>query len=142
MEISGARQIVQTLAQGRDPFSGEMFPPDHLLSHPEVVQALLAASAALEISAARGHRRAQLPENVGRQWTDAEEQDLIVAFRSGKSIEEIAGQHRRSLTGIEARLEKLGFLTAEQRVTRNRFRRNEIRGTAAEETENSAPFVV
>lgn len=122
MEQRGARQILQTLAQGRDPFTGAELPPDTLLQHIEVVRALLAAVAALEISAAREQRRAQLPGNVGRPWTESEEQDLVLAFRTGEQLDEIAGRHGRSLTAIEARLEKLGFLSPEQRTTRNRYR--------------------
>jgi len=37
------------------------------------------------------------------------------------ALPEIATRHQRSLTAIEARLERLGKITAEQRVTRNRF---------------------
>jgi len=71
--------------------------------------------------AMRTQRRAQLPDNVGRAWTTEEEGDLVSAFKSGDSPTTIARQHGRTLRAIEARLEKLGLITAEQRTTRGGF---------------------
>ena len=54
-------------------------------------------------------------------WTTEEEKELAVAFKNGHSPTAIARKHRRTLTAIEARLEKLGLITAEQRTTRGGF---------------------
>ena len=121
MEQLDARQVLQRLVQGFDPVTGEVLPPGTVLHQAEVIGALLAAIAALESYAARTRRRAQLPQNVGRPWTAAEEQQLTAAFRSGEPLTQIAGRHCRTLAAIEARLERLGLLSAEQRVTRNRY---------------------
>jgi hypothetical protein len=66
-------------------------------------------------------RRAHLPENVGRALTAAEEERLVIAFRAGEDLRAISRRHGRTLNPIEARLERLGLITEEQRVTRNRF---------------------
>ncbi|MFW1331980.1 hypothetical protein ACEV9E_25260, partial [Vibrio parahaemolyticus] len=68
---------------------------------------------------ARAQRRAQLPDNVGRPWTADEERALVTAFQSGDALVEVAARHRRTLRAIEARLERLGLLTADQRTTNN-----------------------
>ena len=115
------RAILTTLIQGCDPVSGEPLPRDCVIHRSEVLRALLAGLSALEVTAARAERRSQLPDNVGRAWTTDEESRLIAAFKSGDSPVAIAHQHGRTLRAIEARLEKLGLITAEQRTTRGGF---------------------
>ena len=106
---------------GAAPQSGEPLPRDCVVHRTDVLRALLAGLAALEQTTARAQRRAQLPENVGLSWTTEEEKDLVAAFRSGDSPMAIAQKHGRTLRAIEARLEKLGLITAEQRTTRGGF---------------------
>ena len=116
-----ARQILQSLIQGIDPATGEELPPETVLQHADVLRALLAGLSALELTAARAQRRAQLPDNVGQAWTTEEESRLVGEFKSGDSPVTIASKHRRTLRAIEARLEKLGLITAAQRTTRGGF---------------------
>ncbi len=116
-----AGQILKALIQGADPRTGEPVPAESVLHQAEVLRALLAAVAALERSAARAQRRAALPDNVGRAWTGEEESRLIAAFKTGEPPEVLARKHRRTLRAVEARLERLGLLTAEQRTTRGGF---------------------
>ena len=121
MQQTRARQILQSLIQGIDPVTGEELPRDTVLQHAEVLRALLAGLAALEQTAARAQRRSQLPDNVGQAWTTEEESRLVAAFKRGDSPIAIARQHGRTLRAIEARLEKLGLITAEERTTRGGF---------------------
>ena len=46
---------------------------------------------------------------------------VLTAFKKGDSPVAIARQHGRTLRAIEARLEKLGLITAEERTTRGGF---------------------
>jgi DNA-binding NarL/FixJ family response regulator len=92
-----------------------------VLHHADVLRALLTGLTALEQTAARAQRRSQLPDNVGQAWTTEEESRLVAAFKSGDSAIAIARQHGRTLRAIEARLEKLGLITAEERMTRGGF---------------------
>jgi len=121
MQQTRARQILQSLIQGLDPVTGDELPHETVLQHAEVLRALLAGLAALEQTAARAQRRAQLPGNVGQAWTTEEEARLVAAFKRGDSPAAIGRQHGRTLRAIEARLEKLGLITAEQRTTRGGF---------------------
>jgi hypothetical protein len=107
--------------QGIDPLTGDELPPGTVLQQAAVLRALLAGVSALEQTAARAQRRAQLPGNVGRAWSDDEERQLVAAFKSGDPLRDVAARHGRTLRAIEARLERLGLLTAVQRSTDNSF---------------------
>jgi hypothetical protein len=121
MQEQRARQILQSLVQGVDPFNGEDLPAGTVLQQADVLRALLAGVAALDQLAVRASRRAQLPQNIGRTWSADEQSTLIDAFQSGESINDIAVRHGRTVRAIEARLEKLGLITADQRTTQDRF---------------------
>lgn len=112
-----ARQILQALIDGVDPTTGEELPPGTILHEADVLRALLAGAAALDQVAAREQRRAQLPDNVGQTWSKEEEETLVGEFNSGEPLPAIAARHGRTLRAIEARLEKLGAITPEQRTT-------------------------
>jgi catalase (peroxidase I) len=121
MQEQRARQILQALVQGVDPFNGKDLPAGTVLQQADVLRALLAGVAALEQNAMRASRRAQLPQNIGRPWSEEEQGNLIDSFQAGEPLAEIASRHGRTLRAIEARLEKLGLLSAAQRTTRDRF---------------------
>lgn len=133
MNAQRARQILQALIQGVDPFNGEELAAGTVLQQADVLRAMLAALAALERGTARSARRAQMPSNVGRPWTQEEEMALINEMQSHMAIDEMAARHGRTLRAIEVRLEKLGLIAAEQRVTRNRY------GNLASEAARGAP---
>jgi len=121
MQQTRARQILQSLIQGIDPVTTEELPRETVLQQADVLRALLAGVSALEQAVARSQRRAQLPDNVGRAWTTEEEGRLVSTFKKGDSVVAIARQHGRTLRAIEARLEKMGLITAEERTTRGGF---------------------
>lgn len=115
-----ARRILQSLVQGFDPVSGTELPAGTVVQRTEVLGALLEAISALEADAGRT-RRTPLPQNVGKAWSKDEEAQLDSAFRAGEELQAIAARHCRTIAAIEARLELLGLITAEQRTTRNRY---------------------
>ena len=121
MKEQRARQILQALVQGVDPLSGEELPGGTVLQQADVLRALLAGVSALEQMAARAQRRAQLPDNVGRPWNEEEEIRLTMEFKAGDALADIAIRHGRTLRAIEARLEKMGLITAADRSTRGGF---------------------
>ena len=116
-----SRQVLQALVQGVDPENGSELPADTVLNRVDVVRALLAAVAALDATAARALRRAQLPESVGKPWSNEEEWQLKSEFARGEPTRLIAANHGRTIRAIESRLEKLGLLRADQRTTPSAF---------------------
>lgn len=121
MQERRARQILQALIQGVDPFDGSELASGTVLQQADVLRALLAGVAALEQDAARASRRAQLPRNIGRSWSAEENSKLVASFHAGEELAEIADKHGRTLRAIEARLEKLGLISSEERTTTDRF---------------------
>lgn len=113
--------ILNALIQGLDPHSAAPLAPDSVVHRAEVLRALLAAAAALEQATARAQRRAQLPDNVGRPWSEAEVAQLVAGLRAGESPAALAEKHRRTLRAIEARLERMGLMRPDQRLTRGGF---------------------
>ncbi len=116
-----ARQILQTLVQGFDPVSGAELPAGAVVHQTEVLGALLEAISALEEAAERAQRGRQLPEKTGKAWSTDEEAQLESAFRAAEALPVIAARHGRTLAAIEARLERMGLITAGERTTRNRY---------------------
>lgn len=115
------KQVLQALIQGVDPETGNELPKDTVLNRVDVVRALLSSMDAIEQVTARAARRAQLPSGVGQHWTEEEEQRLKDSFAKGDAIPDIAHSHNRTVRAIEARLERIGLLTADQRTTNNSF---------------------
>lgn len=128
MDQSKAFNIVSTLANGVNPITGEVFAPESPYQSSEIIRALFVAARALEAAPmpARPASKESRPRthgltNVGKPWTAEEDERLVTEFAKGRSPRELAAAHGRTLAGVEARLEKLGRITAQQRVTTNRY---------------------
>jgi hypothetical protein len=117
MKTKRATLILQALVQGTDPNTGDELPSPTVLQHGDVLRALLVALAALEYYGKREQRRDKLPGNVGRSWTQDEENALSIAFKKGDALTDIATRHGRTRRAIEARLLQLGLIAPEQRKT-------------------------
>ena len=121
MQHTEARTILMSLIEGRNPDSGERLPAECVVHRSDVIRALLLGMGAIDATNARAKRRAQLPKNVGRDWTTKEEEQLRSEFTAKEPVSAIAARHGRTLRAIEARLQMMGLITAEQRTTRGGF---------------------
>ena len=112
MEKEHALKILNALANGVHPATGEVFAADSAYQHPDTVRALFEAVRALEggRSAAGSNERktGDMPANTFVRWTPDEEERLAAGFDAGRSSAELARLHNRSRAAIEARLLKLG----------------------------------
>lgn len=52
--------------------------------------------------------RERLPANFGKPWSKGEDEKVAAAFRTGKSVHEIARDHARTQSSVRLRLEYLG----------------------------------
>ena len=114
MDIEKTLAIVQALAEGRDPVSGNPLATTDVCQQPDAIRALMHARELVELAARRERAlqrsRHSLPSNTGKSWTDDEDRTLIQRFRTGASVPDMATLHARTTGSIRARLEKLGQL--------------------------------
>jgi hypothetical protein len=130
MEQAAALKIIQQLANGTDPHTGEIFRADSPYQHPDTVRALFVALRALEGQPAPKQSaagNAAKPQKSGKPWSDDEDKALATAFDAGKRIPELAVQYQRSNFAIEARLAKLGKIAPPANLRGNKA----ASGTAA-----------
>ena len=79
-QFQRARVILDSLVQGVHPKTCGTLPEDSIINEIDVSRAMATAVFALDQMSARVARRAQLPESVGKAWTDEEEQQLRGEF--------------------------------------------------------------
>lgn len=125
MEKEHTLKILNALANGVHPATGEKFGVDSPYQHPDTVRALFEATRAVEgahlpVPPAAGEHK--LPQSgSGSRWSTDEEQRLAGAFDAGRSVDELARAHSRSRAAIEARLVKLGKMDASAVTTPLRY---------------------
>jgi hypothetical protein len=115
MELQTARAIIDTLAQGIHPVTGEAMPEDSPYNAPPVIRALFTVSQALEGSAVpaakRARTRGDLPANTGKPWSRDDDEQLRAGFLAGTPTKDLAAALGRTRWAIESRLVKLGEMT-------------------------------
>jgi hypothetical protein len=111
MDQIRALEIIRRLADGVDPFSGEVFPSDSPYQNADVIRALHAAIGVMEAAVQRVRRTKSLPERAGRPWSEEESSLVVKCFEEGVSIPEIAKKHKRTNGAIRSRLVKLGKIS-------------------------------
>jgi hypothetical protein len=128
MEKEQTLRILNALANGVHPATGEKFAADGPYQHPDTVRALFEAMRAVEGGAAvataapANERRPALPPTgAGSRWSQEEDQRLASAFDSGQPVDALARAHNRSRAAIEARLVRLGKMDASAVTTPLRY---------------------
>jgi hypothetical protein len=114
MEREQTLNILNALANGVHPATGEVFAADSPYQQADTVRALFEAVRMIEAApASRDAQNAELragemPANTFVRWTAEEEERLAAGFAAGKTSAELAKLHNRSRAAIEARLLKMG----------------------------------
>jgi hypothetical protein len=122
MEREQALRILNALANGVHPATGEVFAADSPYQHPDTVRALFEAVRVLGGPASETRRTADMPANTFVRWSPEEETRLAAEFDAGKTSAELAKLHDRSRAAIEARLLKLGKIDASALTVQLRYR--------------------
>ena len=111
MELNQNRNIVKTLAQGVDPTTGEVFPPESPYNNPEVIRALYsmlefvkqARKPRMSLEERRQHNlELGRPGNCGLPWTEDDRALVKSGFLDGVTIEKLAARIERSSAAIVA----------------------------------------
>ncbi|MCX7240018.1 MAG: hypothetical protein NTU86_06235 [Burkholderiales bacterium] len=101
-------KVLESLAKGINPLTGEILGGGDFLLHPTISDALQFAAS---ICRDREGKKLGQAENVGQKWS--REEDLLVSnsYSSGKTIQEIATTQHRTQRAIRSRLTKLGLIS-------------------------------
>ncbi len=118
MELTEARTIVRTLAQGVDPITGEVFAADSPYNHPRVIRALYTLHEHVRRTGGRmgddekRQRNAErgLPRNAGLSWTEEDRARVATGFEKGEPLEALADAVGRTRTAIHAELIRQGLV--------------------------------
>lgn len=105
MDINRAKEIIEALAEGIDPTTGELLSEDNVCNKGEVVRAFYSVLETLDKK-----RKKSLPENAGKPWTREDEELLKEMYANGSSKPEICRTLKRTVTGVAARLVRLGII--------------------------------
>ena len=133
MDREQALKILNALANGVHPATGEVFAADSAYQHPETVRALFEAVRAMEGSrpapaGTQQRKSADVPANTFLRWTPDEEERLAAGFDAGRTSAELAKLHNRSRAAIEARLLKLGKIDVSALTVQLRYRPKRAEG--------------
>ena len=115
MTPSQALPILRALADGIDPHTGEIFPAGSTFQHVDTVRALFTAVAALEAAEVRTAKRADLPEQAGKAWSEEEDAHLRDGFAARTPAKDLAEAHGRTPGSIRSRLARLGLIAVGDR---------------------------
>lgn len=108
MELSDALQIINSLADGRNPLTGQPLGADHLCQQPQVIRALCIVVQQLRAAERRERPTRMDLVNAGKPWTQEEEAELVRAFEAGTRISQLSRKHGRTRQAIQGRLYLLG----------------------------------
>ncbi len=111
-----AKKIIEALANGIDPVTGEILTAQSTLNNSQVIRALFVATQARGKESKRSERISTLPNNAGRPWSEVEDQQLLTAFDSGTQVKDLAAKHDRTQGAIAARLVRLGRIKERSEV--------------------------
>ena len=113
MDSIYAKQILQSLADGVNPVTGEVLSREDSCNEPDVIRTLHWVLQELEkIEKAEKPAKKSKWENAGVPWTEEDEKTLCEMFDRGDSRENICKHFKRSKGAISSRLSKLGKITS------------------------------
>jgi hypothetical protein len=120
MDIHEAKEIVELLANGFDPTTGEVFPSNSPYNKPEIISALFTV-----LNSVRPPTRARKksieekqndniengkPKNAGLPWKLEERKEVADLFNDGKTIEELSDYFERTSGAIKSELTHQGLI--------------------------------
>ena len=110
MDITYAKELLEMLADGVDPNTGEVLSGNDSCNQPDVIRALHLAVTILEKAEKAEKRERNLPENAGKPWSTEADEELKTRYLSGEKISSLSKYFQRTRGSIESRLAKLGLI--------------------------------
>ena len=115
MDISKAIEIIKLLADGKHPRTKAQLDENHVINEPDVIRALNKIVETLSSTEKKSKKHRDLPERVGKPWSENEDKALIKASENGISINDLVIKHQRTRGAIRSRWVRLGKITLDER---------------------------
>ena len=80
MDIERAKELLSALADGVDPFTGEVLDRDNVCNRPEIIRALHTAVRAMEMRYIP--EDSDRPRNASKSWSRSEDEKLCRMFET------------------------------------------------------------
>jgi len=112
-------RILESLAQGIDPYTDEVLSETSPFNNVETVRALYRAIKALKFQMEQNPDPADMPRRAGKSWDKQEHQKLFEGFRQGLTIAELAEKHERTNGAIEAQLLRFVIQSLQEKLQEN-----------------------
>lgn len=106
MDVTRAIELLSTVAQGVNPFTGEVIPENCICNQVEIVRALYCILNEVKKSS-KNKQKSQL-ENAGKPWTQEDDAILSQMFDHNYTPASIEEYFKRSQGAIASRLVRLG----------------------------------
>lgn len=108
MDLQRAKELLEALADGVDPLTGEVLPEECVCNKAEIVRAFHCI-----LNGFPREARKQQPENAGKLWTAEDDETLCRMYDEGNTRKNMCKYFKRSAGSIAARLERLGKISQE-----------------------------
>lgn len=108
MDLQRAKELLEILADGVDPLTGEVLPEESVCNKAEIVRAFHCILNTLRERTVEAKTKKTQPENAGRPWTDEDDAQLCRMFDAGSARKELCAYFKRSSGAIASRLVRLG----------------------------------
>jgi hypothetical protein len=105
-------RVLNLLARGIHPASGEMLDDGGCWNDPSVIRALLFAADCLSEMRPTSQReeKSKLPQDrSGKAWSSNEDSELRIGFERQETLQHLSNRHKRSRGAIIARVAHLGL---------------------------------
>ena len=111
MDLEHSKTVIEALASGIDPTTGELLPENHVCNNVEVVRALYSLLQAVDKSKSKNDKNK--PENAGKPWTEDDDKTLCEMFEKHETIKNMSEYFKRTRGSITSRLVKLGKINSQ-----------------------------
>lgn len=106
MDLQRAKELLSSLANGIDPFTGEPLPEDSVCNKTEIVRAIHCVLR--ELTAKQSKPAKPRPENEGKSWMEEEDRRLAEMYDAGSTRREMCDCFKRTPSSVASRLVRLG----------------------------------
>ncbi|MCX7113086.1 MAG: hypothetical protein NTX45_23810 [Proteobacteria bacterium] len=126
MDLQRAKEILSSLALGRNPQTEMPLPRDSLFNHPDIIRSFWVVLSAFDNLLSLPKFEESHKSRIGRSWSEKEDMFLQREFKSGESIKDLARRHSCSERVISSRLQELGYFESPEFLTSCYLRNEEV----------------